>query len=297
MKTIFTLLASLILSITVFATDAKPNKSMLTINSADRGDIRVVIDGRRFEPNDNYMRIGSIDAGYHTLKIYRERNTGLFRIFGKMYEVVYSSSLRIKPRTSVLISVDRFGRATVNEARTNGRFNQDTRGFGGHDDRNFGNRDDRNDMNWDNKHDFDFGRGNNQGDYDNDRDARGDRNGQFDGRDVRIDNNGRDDRGYNGNSYSKAMGDFEFNRTLSSIQNEWNESNKVRSANQVINTSYFTASQVKQMLQLFNNENSKLDLAKLAYVKTVDQENYFMINSVFSFNNSKDELARYIRSH
>ncbi|MES1216268.1 MAG: DUF4476 domain-containing protein [Bacteroidota bacterium] len=279
MKTIFTLLSSLMFSIAVFAADARP-KSSLTIQSVDRGTIRVIIDGRRFEPNDNYLRIQSLQSGNHLVKVYRERNTGLFRIFGKMYEVVYSGSLKMKPFSNVLISVDRFGKATVSEFSNRGN---------GRDFRNM------NDGRvWDNKHDFDFDRGQNQGDYDKDRDGRignngrDDRNGQF---------GGRDDRGYNDNSYSKAMNDLEFSRVLSSIQKEWIENNKVKSAMQIISTNYFTTIQVKQMLQLLNSENNKLDLAKQAFDKTVDQRNYTMINDVFSFNSSKEELARFIRNH
>jgi hypothetical protein len=240
----------------------------------------VIIDGRRFEPNDNYLRIQSIQAGYHNVKIYRERNTGLFNIFGRMYEVVFSSSLRIKPFTSVMISVDRFGRTTVNENRMNGGYSRNGNGFGGLDDRSFGNGDDRN---WDSNHDFDYDHSRNQGDYDK-------------GRDWKLDNNGRDDRSYNDNNYNRAMNDFEFNRVLSSMDKEWSENNKMKSASQIISTNFFTTAQVKQMLQLFSSENNKLDLAKQAYAKTVDQRNYLMISDVFSFNSSKDELARYIRS-
>jgi hypothetical protein len=71
----------------------------------------------------------------------------------------------------------------------------------------------------------------------------------------------------------------------------------VRSATQIISTNFFTSEQVKEMLQLFSFENNKLDLAKLAYDKTVDQRNFYVVNDVFSYNNSKDELARYIRNH
>jgi len=285
MKTIFTLLSSLILSVAVLAADVRP-KSMLTIKSIDRGDIRVVIDGRRFEPNDNFMRIPAINAGYHTVKIYRERNSGMFRIFGKMYEVVYSSSLVIRPRTSVLISVDRFGRATVNESRMNGGFGQGNRGFDGRD---------GDARIWDRNHEFDFDGSRNQGDYDRNRDGGQWGNQSQDRHDGRIDN--RNDRGYNDNIYSKAMSDFEFNRVLASIQKEWFENNKAKSASQIISANNFTTAQVKQMLQLFSMESTKLDLAKQAYSKTVDQNNYFMINDVFSFNSSKDELTRFIRSH
>ena len=125
MKTIFTLFATLMMSIAVMAApkDDARQQSMLTVLSADRGDIRVIIDGRRFEPNDNYLRIQSIDAGYHDVKVYVEKNTGLFTIFGKRYEVVFSKSIMIKPRTALTLQVDRFGSASVKETRMSRRYN------------------------------------------------------------------------------------------------------------------------------------------------------------------------------
>lgn len=305
MKTFFTLLASLILSAAVFAAEHK-SKSVLTIKSFDRGDIRVIIDGRRFEPNDNYMRIQGIETGYHNVKIYRERNNGFFTIFGHQYEVVFNNSVTIRPRTNVMISVDRFGRATVNENRANGWNGRDDRGYNGRDDRDYNDRDnrdysgkndrdfnDRDNRDWDSKHDFNYDHGGNQGDYNKDRDGEfGDKD--RDHHDGSYSDN--DDRGYSDNRTNRAINDFEFNRVLTSIDKEWFETNKAKSATQIINTNYLSASQVKQLLQLFNSENARLDLAKKAYSKTVDQKNYFMVNDVLSFNSSKDELARYIRN-
>ena len=75
MKTIFTLVASLFMSMAVFAAE-KP-KSILTIKSVDNADIRVVLDGKRFDPNDNAIMFGSIDAGPHDIKIFRQRKKEL----------------------------------------------------------------------------------------------------------------------------------------------------------------------------------------------------------------------------
>ena len=322
MKTIFTLLTSLILSIAASAADKRPG-SILTIKSFDRSDIRVIIDGHRFEPNDNYMRIRGIESGYHRVKIYKEKNNGFFNIFGNQYEVVFNNSVMIRPYTNLMINVDRYGRTTVNESRMNegggygrgdrrdgnrddrGYSNRDDRGYGNRDDRGYGNRNDRSfgdrqdkgfggrdnndyndqdDKNWDKGHDFDFDGGGNYGDYD-----------KKDSRDDRGFGGGRTDRDYNSNGYKSAMNDFDFNRVLSSIEKEWFENNKSKSASQIINTNYFTTSQVKQILQLFTFESNRLDLAKQAYIKTIDQKNYFAINDVFSFSSSKEELARYIR--
>ena len=93
------------------------------------------------------------------------------------------------------------------------------------------------------------------------------------------------------------MNDREFSRVIDAMQNEWLESNKMKSASQIISTNFLTSAQVRQMMQLFALENNKVDLAKQAYVKTVDQRNFMAsVSDLFSFNSSKDELARYIRN-
>lgn len=251
MKTIFTLFASFLVTLVV---SAAPPKSTLTIQSVDRADVRVVIDGRRFEPNDNYLRIRGLEAGYHTIRIYRQKNTGLFSILGKKYEVVFNGSVNVKPRSNIMIAVDRMGRATITDSRINAR----------------------DDRRWDKNHDFDFDRGNDYGDYRNDRD------GQW----------GNYDNHY---GYESGMNDRDFSRIMQSIRNEWLESNKLRTATQVVATNKMTTAQVKQLVMLFGLESNKLTLAKQAYANTVDKRNYSMINDAFSFNSSKDELARFIR--
>jgi hypothetical protein len=252
MKRISTLLASLILTISVFAA-AKP-KSTIMVQSQDRGNLRVVIDGRRFEPNHNSMRITGLENGQHQVKIYREKSNGMFSMLGKRYEVVFNNVISVKPRTDVNISIDRSGRATISQVRKNGkvvRFEKDS--------------------------DFDFDRGRNTGDYDNDRGG----------------NWGDYDENY---GYERGMDDREFNQVLNSIEKEWLESNKLKSATQIATANRLTTAQVKELVLLFSFESNKLDLAKKAYANTVDKRNYSMINDAFSFNSSKDELARFIRN-
>jgi hypothetical protein len=288
MKKIFTLLASFILTLSLFA--ATRPKTMLTIQSHDQSDIRVVIDGRRFEPNTSFMRIRDIQPGYHQVKIYREKRSGLFTIFGQRYEMVYNSSMFIRQQSNVMITIDRHGRAKVSDRRMNGRNND-------WDDRNRG---------WSNDNDYDFDRGRSYGDYGdrdrdwNDRDSRWDKN-----RDRRNDNGGWGNNGGYGNGgygnnnggYFRAMSDNEFGRALTTISNERSNYSKLQVMQQVIHSNYFTSAQVRQMLQLLSFETDKVDMAKLAYDKTVDKQSYFVVNDVFSYSSSKDELARYIRSH
>lgn len=262
MKTIFTLFASLFLSAAVFATDARP-KSMLTVKSSDYGDIRVVLDGRRFEPGDNSLMIRELQPGYHQVRVYRARNNGRFSIFGKRYEMVYNSSLMIKPATQVRILIDRFGRATVAERRINGNYyGQDRRSDRNND---WGRDNQGRDRDWDGSHDYDFDHDGKLGDYDSNY------------------------------GYDRGMDDREFSQLLRSIQTEWSENNRMKSASQVVKTNSFTSVQVKQLVQLFSFENNKLDLAEQAYQNTVDKKNYYIINDVLSFS-SKAELASYIRN-
>jgi hypothetical protein len=65
----------------------------------------------------------------------------------------------------------------------------------------------------------------------------------------------------------------------------------------MIDQNYFTSRQVKDICLLFTFENNRLELARYAYGKTVDRENYDLVNEVFSNNSNKKELAQYIRDY
>ncbi|HEY1869524.1 MAG TPA: DUF4476 domain-containing protein, partial [Chitinophagaceae bacterium] len=91
-----------------------------------------------------------------------------------------------------------------------------------------------------------------------------------------------------------AIRENDLDRVLWAISKESSEANRMESASQVIKTNYFTAEQVKQLMNLFCTEQNKLEIAKLAYDRTVDQSNYYTISNTLKFNTSKDELARCI---
>jgi hypothetical protein len=265
MKTIFTLLSSLILSVAVFAAAPPKKMSMLSITSLNQGDIRVIVDGKRFEPGDNSLVISNISSGYHTVKIYRQKKGGFYNIFGNRYEIVYHASVNVKPRVNLVLTVDRFGRTNASEKFIPSGYGGG-RGPGRDRDRD---RDWDRDNNWDDD-DFDYDHDGNWGDYDG---------------------------GNNNNSYNRAMSDRDFNQVLVNISKEWLEANKLKSAQYIISGNFLTSIQVKQMMHLFTFDNNKLDLAKQAYAKVVDQRNFLLtVNDEFSFSSNRDELARFIRS-
>lgn len=129
----------------------------------------------------------------------------------------------------------------------------------------------------------------------------------------RMDNNGRwdddrydddrydDDYDHNNddwnNGYGNVIRDRDFTAAKEQIKKEWFENTRLTIAKQIIDANNFRASQVKEIVTLFTFENNKLEIAKYAYRKTVDKQNYFQVNDAFTFSSSKDELARFIRDN
>lgn len=118
----------------------------------------------------------------------------------------------------------------------------------------------------------------------------------------RIDRNGGyeqydeygDDGGWN-NGYGNVMSSRDFEQVKEQIRKEWFENNRITSVKVVVDKNNFTTQQVKELMLLFTFENNKLEVAKYAYRKTVDKQNYYQLNDALFFNSSKDELTRFIR--
>ena len=85
-----------------------------------------------------------------------------------------------------------------------------------------------------------------------------------------------------------------FQQLKATLQKEKFDQTRVAIAKQAMTMNHFESDQVKELLQLFSFENSKLELAKLFYDVTADKRNFTTVYDVFSFSSSKDELARYL---
>jgi hypothetical protein len=88
------------------------------------------------------------------------------------------------------------------------------------------------------------------------------------------------------------MGDF--SRALSVIQGESFENSKLNTAKQVTSVNYLCVNQIIQVCKIFSFEQTKLEYAKYAYHYCIDQNNYYLLNEVFTYAASKDELRQYI---
>lgn len=236
MKTISTLLTSFLLTSSVFAADIRSSAS-LTVKTEEKQNIVVVVDDKRYDLGTNSIMISDLDACTHDVTVYQEKQDIPYNCSQKSYDVIFNSSVELKPRTNLKINIDDCGIVTMDETKSRTPKVGDT---------------------W-----------NNSGTLDN---------------------------GYSEHAaFSPAMNSSEFNRVIWAISKESSEFNRMTSAEQIIHTNYFTVDEVKQVMQLFCSDDSKLDIARTAYDKTVDSENYYQLSSLLKSDNSRNELARCMR--
>ena len=227
MKKIFTLTTTFFLSLSLFAF---PGKSMLSISSNSKVPVTILIDNRNCdENNSNEVIVQDINAGYHYIKVYREKSNW----FSKKGPLIYSGNVYVKPGFHVDITINRFGKAFIDERQINATYNDD-----------------------DDDHNTDPGN----------------------------------------NHHFQAMSAHNFGQFKETISNAGFENTKLAIAKQTISNNYFTAAQVKEMMGLFSFESSKLDLAKTAYRKSIDKDNYFMVSDALVFSSSKEELATFLKT-
>ncbi len=127
MKKTFTLLTALFFSVILFA------QSKLSISASGNADIRVMVDGVRYTSNGRDIVISNLRNGNHTVKIFRagnDRNRYNGNNRGNGYQLVYSNNLFIKPQYHVDITINRFGKAFVDEQMISSGYNDDDDDWG-----------------------------------------------------------------------------------------------------------------------------------------------------------------------
>lgn len=95
-------------------------------------------------------------------------------------------------------------------------------------------------------------------------------------------------------NYYNIMSQHSFNQLINTMNNASFDSRKMNIAKQAIQQNNFSTEQVIALVNQFTFDSSRLKLAKLAYLKTVDKENYFLVNNSFTFNSSVNQLNEYI---
>lgn len=259
MKKIFTLASVLLISLITFA-DFAPTR--LNVSAYSNSTIKVTVDGNEYNSRNynNSVVFENLNPGHHNVRIYElQQKRGLFSKRTE-YVQIFSGSIMMRPMHETTLVLNRTGRASITEQKMRGRNNN--------------------------------GRDNDRYDDRNDRNNRDNRDGRGRG--------GYDDRnsGYgNDRGYGQLMSSASFNDVLRTMQRESFDNTRLSIAKQVADRNSLSSSQVREMVRTLSFENSKIEFAKYAYRGTVDKNNYYIVNDAFSFSNSRDELANYIRSY
>ncbi len=111
MKKMFTLIAGLLITATIFAADPRP---MVTISSSK--NYKVVVDGRSYFGSNAQIRIANLAPGTHSIRVY-EMKRG---IFDRSEKLISSTTFRMN-RKDVRISIDPFGRVIVAKMKGKGK--------------------------------------------------------------------------------------------------------------------------------------------------------------------------------
>ena len=146
MKSFITMFAALFFTAYSFATP--PGSSRLSIINTENKNLRIIIDGNRYDGIGNNLSLANISMGYHNIRIYQIK-----RGFFSGDRLLYSSSIFLKPDRQLSLIVRHDGDVVINEQ--SGRWDNNR-----YPDRNDRDRDDRYGRN---DRDDNHGRDNNSG--------------------------------------------------------------------------------------------------------------------------------------
>ena len=92
------------------------------------------------------------------------------------------------------------------------------------------------------------------------------------------------------------MDDASLQTLIQTMKNVTFEDKMLEVARTALKNAQVKTSQVHKLLQQFTFEQNKLEMAKYAYDKTIDKNNYYTLYNDFTFNNYSTQLDKYINS-
>lgn len=266
MKTTITKLA-LVLLVGFTSLNLKANHQLsdVDIRLWNNSPFYIEFDYQRYNTN-GFFSLQNVTPGYHHVKIVQHfANPNGYG--GGHAKILYAGKINVPVASKLRIKVQPNHQLAL--------FAKPLYNYGG----NCGNSFNGGGSYWDD-FDNDFGYGNNDN-------GCGGSNGYGNGG---YGNNGG---GY-GQPYFQAMNEYEFNGLLNTLNNASFDNTRLTIANQAIMNNYLTVNQVKLIMNVFSFESNRLSFAKSAYARTLDKQNYYLVNDAFSFSSSIHSLNNYI---
>jgi len=93
------------------------------------------------------------------------------------------------------------------------------------------------------------------------------------------------------------MGEYEFGQLVNMLNETSFDSDKLIIVKQMLINNNLNTEQVTLLANQFTFDSNKLTFAKMAYSKTVDKQNYFLVSNVFTFSRSIQSLNEYINQY
>jgi len=94
-----------------------------------------------------------------------------------------------------------------------------------------------------------------------------------------------------------VMSAQDFSTLQQMVSNASFEETRMTIIKQAIGGRAVSSQQVLSLMKMMSFESTRLELAKWAYSKTIDRENYFIVNQGFSFSSSTSDLASFMAQH
>lgn len=85
-----------------------------------------------------------------------------------------------------------------------------------------------------------------------------------------------------------------FAALIGNLNNSGFDNTKVNIVKAALFSNQMTTAQIAAVLRTFTFDHYKLDVAKMAYNKCVDQQNFYVLASEFTFESNSRELMKYI---
>ena len=109
----------------------------LSVSTTTNDPVKVLVDGNNYNTreNDDDMTINDIRAGYHAVKVYRQKkyrkNNGWKN--NRNMQLIYEGNIYVKPQFHVDVVINRFGKAFIDERQMNAAYydDNDDNGHGG----------------------------------------------------------------------------------------------------------------------------------------------------------------------
>ncbi len=238
---------------------AQLSQSVLQIRLRNNKLLTVVLDGRHYKRFGRTITFGDIPAGNHDIKVYRyyPNDDPRYSDSRPRAVLIYKGKMRIAPATTYFCTVDpQYKTMSIRESRED--LYVDERSYKIEEQPEFD--EDREDRSYDRDRD-----------RDNDRDWNNNRN----------ENNVVD---------PTLLTNEQLYILKSSVQERVGSNDKVSLIQNFLQSKKMTTEQVKTIVGWLSFENSKLQIAKFCYPRTIDQDKYLQVSSLLSFQNSKREL-------